>query len=286
MENYILEKYIEKGSYGSVYTAKRKEGNSLEKEQKEEKEERRELVAIKRVPNKKKHYPDNELLIHIGLDHPNIIKMYESFYDYKYTYYVMEYADSGDLYTFLDKQPKKRLNEETALPIFLQISEALLYCHEHMIIHRDLKTENVLLCSHSFKEEQGKQTWNVKLTDFGLSTQVNEDNPYAKGLLGTIFCVSPEMIMGKYSFETDIWSLGVLFYMVLTGDYPFFHEDENKNTNEDILYSLILDVHYYFPSCVSSFSQRLISKILTRSVSQRAPLLQIIAYINLIMNAE
>lgn len=272
MEKYTLNQFIEKGSYGSVYIATRKIDG--------------ETVAIKMVENKKKHYPDNEFIIHRTLNHHNIIKMYDSFYDYRKTYYVMEYADSGDLYAFIKKSPKEKLPEEVAFPIFLQIAEAILYCHQHFIIHRDIKTENILLTtpdmfdtSQIFEKEGNLK---VKLTDFGLSVKVDVEKPYAKGVMGTLYFVSPEMITGKYSFETDIWSLGTLFYLTLTGDYPF----DDIGDDEDIICAKIVDVQYQFPSYLSSFSKRLISKILVREISLRPPLLQIISYINLIMNAS
>ena len=153
------------------------------------------------------------------MDHPNIIKLYEVFEDIIYYYVVTEICKGGELFDELMKFQK--FTEGIAAGYMHQILQALIYCHSNKICHRDLKPENVLL------EEQGV----IRVIDFGLAVS------YSEGLnqvLGTAYYIAPEIIEKKtYDEKCDIWSLGVIMYVLLTGYPPF-----NGNSDTEIMRSV------------------------------------------------
>ena len=95
-----------------------------------------------------------------------------------------------------------------------QIITAVLYCHQNNIVHRDIKSENILFASK-------KPDAMVKLIDFGISMKY-EENQKIKDKIGTILYVAPEVLKGSYDYKCDIWSIGVLMYLILCGYPPFF----------------------------------------------------------------
>jgi len=158
------------------------------------------------------------------LIHPNIIKVVEAIEKEEALYIILELVTGGDL---LDKMIEmgEEFPEDRARVIFLQILSAVIYLHSVGIVHRDLKPENILLLNK--KEDK------VKLTDFGLSRIVGEGS-FMQTICGTPMYVAPEVIanMGQkqpkgYGKAVDVWSLGVILYMLLCGEPPF---DQRKTT--------------------------------------------------------
>ncbi len=109
------------------------------------------------------------------LNHPNIIKLYEAFETDNHVYLVMENVGGGSLHAYLKSKPNRRLPEADAKRLFLQVLQALYYCHRKSIAHRDIKLENILL----------DENQNVKLIDFGFSTCIQNDKKIK------IFCGTP-----------------------------------------------------------------------------------------------
>jgi len=144
------------------------------------------------------------------LNHPNIVKLYEVIDTPTELYLFMEYASSGEIFDYLVAHG--RMKEKEARRIYRQIVSAIDYCHNLHVIHRDLKAENLLLDSNM----------NVKIADFGFSNQ------FSPGQRLNTWCGSPpyaapELFQGKeYSGpEVDIWSLGVVLYVLVCGGLPF-----------------------------------------------------------------
>lgn len=144
------------------------------------------------------------------LDHPNIIRFYQVVENYQYIHLVSSYAENGELYEHVMKNGN--LSESEARRYFTQICSAINYCHEKGVVHRDLKIENVLLDCND----------NVRIADFGFS------NYFKPPRLLETFCGSPqyaapEIFSGKHydGFKTDIWSLGIILYVLVTGGLPF-----------------------------------------------------------------
>ena len=152
------------------------------------------------------------------LNHPNIIKIYDfGVFDDGRPYYVMEYVKGPNLRQILDS--KDRLPVDRAVTIFLQLCDALSHIHKADFIHRDLKPDNVIIRDTSFQKDF------VTLIDFGIAKRLNE--PLHRKLtvdgtvVGTPAYMSPEQILGnKLDVRTDIYSMGILMFRVLTGQLP------------------------------------------------------------------
>ena len=191
-------------------------------------------------------------------DHPNIIKLYETFEDKHHLYLIMEECNGGELFQRLALNAKnnKMYTEKDAARIMKQILEAVNYLHYHGVCHRDLKPENILLSSM----EENSQ---LKLIDFGLSKVLKSVDDIIKGKVGTLYYMAPEVIMGDYNEKCDVWSCGVILYIMLSGRPPFFAKSEEK------LKKKICDMKYSFDipafSKVSQDAKDLIKQIFVDS---------------------
>uniref|UniRef100_A0A3B0N531 non-specific serine/threonine protein kinase n=1 Tax=Theileria annulata TaxID=5874 RepID=A0A3B0N531_THEAN len=153
-----------------------------------------------------------------SLDHPNIMKIFEFFEDEKYYYFVTELYTGGEL--FDEIVSRKRLNEYDAARITKQILSGITYMHKHKIVHRDLKPENLILESKSINS-------NIRIIDFGLSTYYSEDQKLTDKI-GTAYYIAPEVLKGVYDEKCDVWSIGVILYILLSGYPPFNGQNESE----------------------------------------------------------
>ncbi|KAF5766866.1 putative protein kinase CAMK-CAMKL-CHK1 family [Helianthus annuus] len=244
MENVLMQKYefgkmLGQGNFAKVYHAR----NLISGEN----------IAVKVI--------DKEKVLKVGLidqtkreisvmgmvKHPNIIQLYEVMATKTKIYFAMEYAKGGELF---DKVAKGRLKEDVARKYFQQLICAVDFCHSRGVYHRDLKPENLLL------DEYG----NLKVTDFGLS--VHASCTHLDGLLhttcGTPAYVAPEVISrrGYDGAKSDIWSCGVVLFVLLTGQLPF------KDSNIMQLYKKISKAEYKCPSSLPPDVRKLLKRIL------------------------
>ena len=158
------------------------------------------------------------------LDHPNIVKYYEQFEDGPYIYIVTEYCSGGELFDRI--AGKEIFNESEAAGIIEELLSAIEYCHSKRIAHRDIKPENILYASSA---EHAR----VKLIDFGLAKLSEKQLCTYQSIVGTPSFVAPEVIDGNYTLACDIWSLGIVLHVMLSGYLPFRGE-----TTEDIFRSI------------------------------------------------
>ena len=170
---------------------------------------------------------------------------------------VLEYAGS-ELFNYIVEHGK--MQEDKARVFFQQIVCAVEYCHRHKIVHRDLKPENLLL------DEQ----LHVKIADFGLSNIMTDGN-FLKTSCGSPNYAAPEVISGKLYAgpEVDVWSCGVILYVLLAGRLPF--DDEYIPA----LFKKIAQGSYHMPSHISPGAARLIKKMLQVSPMQRTTIQEI-----------
>ncbi|KYO29481.1 SNF-related serine/threonine-protein kinase [Alligator mississippiensis] len=194
------------------------------------------------------------------VQHPNVVRLYEVIDTHSKLYLILELGDGGDMFDHIMRY-EGGLTEGRAKHYFAQIVHAISYCHKLHVVHRDLKPENVV-----FFQEQGV----VKLTDFGFS------NCFQPGKMLTTSCGSlaysaPEILLGdEYDAPAvDIWSLGVILYMLVCGHAPF------QEANDSETLTMIMDCRYTIPPHVSSQCSDLISRMLQRDPKQRASLEQI-----------
>lgn len=154
----------------------------------------------------------NEARIQANLNHPHIAQLYDFIYDDQTPVIIMEYIEGVTLQTLINQS--KSLTTPVKEKIFIQILEAVAYLHDKSIIHRDLKPANVKIDSSG----------NVKLIDFGISKGLSSPQFTKEGhLVGTINYSAPERLTGKNLPQSDIWSLGIILYELMTLK-PFFKE--------------------------------------------------------------
>ncbi|KII73101.1 SNF-related serine/threonine-protein kinase [Thelohanellus kitauei] len=225
----------------------------------------RETVAIKMVNKSNLSLPEceqlsQEVAILKLVQHPSVIRLYESFEDAHNIYMVLEYGKCN-----LDQYIKKHckddpISEDTARIYFGQIVSAVSYFHRFRIVHRDLKPENILLCN---------QYKLCKIADFGLS-RVSLD-PTQDISAGTREYMAPETILskGEIGEKSDIWGLGIILYMMVISEHPFHH----RNPNEVVF--KIIECIYDIPNRLSVDCQSLIRRILVKDPNKRATLEEI-----------
>ena len=209
---YRFIKEIGHGSFGHVYKCQRISTGKIYACKKYEK---------KLIKNKKRLKTEINLLR--ATDHPNIIKLYETFEDKQFLYLIMEECSGGELFQRLAMNAKKNkmYTEKDAAKLMKQILEAVNYLHYHGVCHRDLKPENILL---STMDEFSQ----LKLIDFGLSKVLKTMDDIMNGQVGTLYYMAPEVILGNYNEKCDVWSCGVILYIMLSGNPPFYSNDEKK----------------------------------------------------------
>lgn len=152
--------------------------------------------------------------------HPNIMKLYDVFENSEYIYLVLEYLGGGNLYLAL-KDRKTPLSEKRAASFVISVAKALHFMHTYGVVHRDIKPDNIVLCS-------SKDESDVKLVDFGLAV-ILEPNELSNDPVGTLCYAAPEILLGKsYNKAVDLWSLGVFAFLLLGGYLPFSPELTEK----------------------------------------------------------
>ena len=218
-------------------------------------------VAVK-VVNKEKLKGSLELLkeevgILSRLDHPNIVRYYETFDDVKYMYIVMEYCNGGELLDRLTFQERKAFTEAEAARIMKKLFRAINHCHASGVIHRDIKPENIMY----------GRDGEVKLIDFGLSKIVKSKNSSLKTMAGTPFYMAPEVIKGEYTSQCDVWSLGVLMYFLLCGFLPF--QGDNRSQIFDRIKNGSFHFNFLEFELVSHEAKALIRKLLVNDPAKR-----------------
>ena len=213
-EVYKIELQIGEGGYGQVFLVRHKKMNMIR--------------AMKIIPVNSKNEEektDKEIDLLRQLDHPNIVKLFEYFSDEDKYYLITEYCRGGDLFELIKK--KKRFSEMSAAYIMYQIFRALIYCHyTHHLVHRDIKPENIVVYK---KNNIGEDLYDVKLIDFGISKIFNkmESNNDNK-IKGSLNYIAPEVLKRTYNEKCDIWSCGVILYILVIGTYPFNGNDKNE----------------------------------------------------------
>lgn len=188
------------------------------------------LYAIKSICKKHLSPKDLEELtkevdIISSLDHPNIIKFYETYHDKFYFHIVMELCTGKDLFEKI-RSCNGKIQERKVAVVIMKVLHAISYCHSRGITHRDLKPENILFESSEIDPE-------IKLIDFGLSRKYSSHEKMHT-ILGTPYYVAPEVLKGSYDEKCDIWSIGALTYIMLSGEPPF-----KGGCNNDIFHKIL-----------------------------------------------
>ena len=180
-------------------------------------------VAIKFIDVKSLTSPEDinrvytEIGVLRGLNHPNIVKLHEAFMLNEEICFVMEYCSGGELGGYLDQSGP--MPEVKLYPLALQIVDAVRYCHNSHIVHRDLKMENILFVNEAHCM--------IKIVDFGISGIFSPGQSGDKSSAGSMLYIPPEVYKGSdigANPALDVWAMGCIFYYLLTGRHPFMHD--------------------------------------------------------------
>lgn len=256
-EDYKLDCELGKGTYGVVYKGIHIDTGEI-----------RAVKQIARSKIKKIERFLNEVNALKTLDHPNIIKLFEIYEDTDNVYLVQEMWEGGELFDRIVESGY--LSEKQAAGLFQQILQSILYCNKNRISHRDLKPENFMFKS---KDEDSK----LKLIDFGLSMSYfkvdknTEKNSVVrmKTRAGTAFFMAPEVISHDYTESWDMWSAGVMLYIMLWGYPPFYGEND-----QEILEAVVAGEYDFDDEVweeVSDEAKDLINKLLTPEKDRLTP---------------
>lgn len=145
-----------------------------------------------------------------NLNHPNIVRLYEVYENKSSLLIVTELAEGVELFDEISK--RKKFNELEAAVVIKQIIQAIAYCHHVNVAHRDLKPENLLIDTNN--------KGNIKVIDFGTSHHYAGSNDMTQ-MYGTPYYIAPEILSGRYNEKCDMWSIGVILYIMLSGRPPF-----------------------------------------------------------------
>jgi calcium-dependent protein kinase len=202
-----------------------------------------------------------EINILKSLDHPNIMKVYEYFNNKTHLYIVSELCTGGELFDKITSE--KHFNEKRSSHVMKQLLSAVQFCHKSGIIHRDLKPENILIES---VEEAKKEYFTIKVIDFGTGDKLKKGKMMEKQI-GTPFYIAPEVLSNSYNEKCDMWSCGVIMYILLCGTPPF-----NGDSDEEI-YAAVKEGVFSFDAAewseTSKEAKNLITSMLKKDISRR-----------------
>jgi calcium-dependent protein kinase len=248
--DYKKIKELGSGSFATVYLVKHNTTGSV-----------RAMKEIKKISNEGEEDNEleiiNEINILMKMDHPNIVKIFGFYITSHYYYLITEYCEGGSLFDLIINN-NGPFPEIQASYIMHQIFSVVNYCHKMKIIHRDLKPENILINKNENNFVQ------IKVCDFGTSLMFNRGEVQDE-LVGSIYYIAPEVLKKKYNSKCDLWSCGVIMYILLTGVPPF------GGSNNRIIVEKILK-HDYDKTLLNKrckACKELISLLLERNISKR-----------------
>ncbi|GJP42524.1 hypothetical protein CLOM_g2076 [Closterium sp. NIES-68] len=198
--------------------------------------------------------------------HGGVVSVRDAVEDDKHVHLLMELCSGGDLLNFVNTAPA--ISEQQAATIIKRLADAVRYCHRQGVVHRDLKPENILMAAKG-------AWWDLRVADFGISAML-KPGERIRGYAGSPFYIAPEVLGGAYAFECDVWSLGVVLYVLLAQKLPFWHDSDAG------VYKLILkgsvDTRTGPWTGISREAKGLVHRMLTSDASQRITLDEVIEH--------
>jgi len=235
---YLLHRdlVIGKGSYGQVCIASRgeAEGHLGSNRSGKRKKFACKCVMLRNDPKYISKLQEEVNVLRELRGHDNVIRLYDVFCVDNELFIITELGRGGDLFHLLTTHPKHGVTEAYAAKTVSEMLSAVAFLHSRSICHRDLKLENWVL-------ESGKDVWSpLKLIDFGLSTHYRSGERLTR-VVGSSYYVAPEVLKKSYTEACDLWSLGVIVYMLLSGAPPFYGK------NDEAIKASIVQGEYTFP---------------------------------------
>ncbi|KAL3153909.1 hypothetical protein ABBQ32_013473 [Trebouxia sp. C0010 RCD-2024] len=258
-EFYTLGPVLGKGAFGTVYQAiDKKTGvvyacKSISKAK---------LVCKEDVEDVQREVE----VLHLVSDHPNIALLVGAFEDKSHVHLVLEVCNGGELFDRIVS--KGNLSERQAAEYFRTMVQVAAHCHQLGVMHRDIKPENFLLTD---KTESAV----IKAADFGLCTYFKPGQRF-RHIVGSAYYVAPEVLQKNYSHEADMWSLGVVLYILLCGLPPFWGDTEEE------IFKMVLKSDLDFSTApwpsVSDAAKDCVKRLLNRNAGQRATAAEVLQH--------
>jgi len=243
----VDKRKLGEGTYGTVSKAIDRATNAV-----------RAVKIISKKAIKDKGQFQREVDVQRMMDHPHICKLYATFEDKNNIYLVLELCNGGELFDRISDKGEG-MGESQSAEWMKQIIGAVFYMHEHQMMHRDLKPENFLL-------ETTDEDSDLKVIDFGLAAKF-EEGEKKKTKAGTPYYVAPQVLRGAYGEKCDVWSCGVIVYVLLCGYPPFYGENDKQ------ILGMVKKGKFDFPGpewdSISPSCKDLISKMLTLEEKDR-----------------
>jgi len=259
---YLLHRdlVIGKGSYGQVCIASRGDAEGHSRPGGKRKKFACKCVVLRNDPKYIAKLQEEVNVLRELRGHENVIRLYDVFCVDNELFIITELGRGGDLFHLLTTHPKHGVTEAYAAKTVAQMLSAVAFLHSRYICHRDLKLENWVL-------ESGKDVWSpIKLIDFGLSTHYTPGHRLSR-VVGSSYYVAPEVLKKSYTEACDLWSLGVIVYMLLSGAPPFY------GRNDEAIKASIVNGEYTFPHelfrDVSDEAMAFVSTLLSYNVEYR-----------------
>ena len=254
-EDYKVLKFLGQGSYAECYAVQNRL-TGINRAMK--------ILHRKKLPGSNGISDDtiiNEINILRQTDHPNILKLLSFYYNDVSYNIITELCSEGELYDEIEKN--SIFSEKKASYIIYQILSAINYCHKMNIIHRDLKPENIFIVK---REDYDNDLLFIKIGDFGTAKWF-EENKIERNVVGSCYYIAPEVLEKKYNEKCDLWSIGVIMYILLSGKPPF------NGVNDEEIYKKILNGSYDLKSepwdKISKEAKDLIYKLLLKDTEKR-----------------
>jgi len=259
---YLLHRdlVIGKGSYGQVCIASRGESEGHAARSGKRKKFACKCVMLRNDPKYIAKLQEEVNVLRELRGHDNVIRLYDVFCVDNELFIITELGRGGDLFHLLTTHPKHGVTESYAAKTVAEMLSAVAFLHSRSICHRDLKLENWVL-------ESGKDVWSpLKLIDFGLSTHYTRGQRLSR-VVGSSYYVAPEVLKKSYTEACDLWSLGVIVYMLLSGAPPFYGK------NDEAIKASIVQGEYTFPHelfrDVSDEAMAFVSTLLSYNIEYR-----------------
>eukprot|EP00915_Cephaloidophora_sp_WS-2016_P003373 GHVH01004513.1.p1 GENE.GHVH01004513.1~~GHVH01004513.1.p1 ORF type:complete len:584 (+),score=81.74 GHVH01004513.1:177-1754(+) len=255
------------GAYGEVYCCVEKQTGANR--------------AVKIIPLKKlsdghrqdsKVYEEffNEVELLRSLDHPNIMKIYDCGKDDDQCYLVTDVYVGGELFNEIIRREK--FSEPAAAYVIKQVLSGVKYLHSRNVVHRDLKPENLLLTNNSKNKKKGdkeslQDEFSIKIIDFGLSTLIRNPDDALRDRVGSAYYIAPEILKRNYGPACDIWSVGVILFVLLSGYPPFSGEDDAEIISYVSTGKYTMEPHFW--GKISSEAKDLVRRMMEIDVKKR-----------------
>ena len=251
-KKYKPIKLLGTGSFGSVYEAE----NIIFQNS----------VAMKIINKTDNDLDEKEILNEINilkkLSHPNIVKIFEFYITKAHYYLVTEFCKEGELFSYI----KNKYSEKQLAVLFYQVFSGLWYLHDHKILHRDIKLENIMISRKEIDQLSKEELFWVKIIDFGTA-KIFDKNKKEKEVVGSSYYIAPEVLKQNYNEKCDTWSVGVILYMTLVGRAPFDGKDD-----DEIIYKISTANYNSKEPRLMEHSEEvrdLVSKLLQKDIKKR-----------------